>query len=239
LTTNLIFNAVDALPTGGTIRVRVAVEEGQGLVEVSDSGTGMSAEVQARAFEPFFTTKGTDGTGLGLAMVFGIVQQHEGHIEVRSAPGEGTTFCIRLPLVAEVEDAWLPNPAAEQVPTHSLRILVVDDEPVITRAVLRMLTPLGHTVAMAESGEEALAKLADQKFDVVVSDLLLGPGMTGWELADATKNRWPSVRFLLATGRGAAVDLIQAQTRRIDAVLAKPYRVDDVLRALAGTDIPQ
>jgi CheY-like chemotaxis protein len=144
-----------------------------------------------------------------------------------------------LPLVAEVEDAWLPNPAAEQVPTHSLRILVVDDEPVITRAMLRMLTPLGHTVAMAESGEEALAKLADQKFDVVVSDLLLGPGMTGWELADATKNRWPSVRFLLATGRGAAVDLIQAQTRGIDAVLAKPYRVDDVLRALAGTDIPQ
>ena len=99
LMTNLIFNAVDALPTGGTIRLRVVAEDGQGIIEVVDSGVGMSAEVQARVFEPFFTTKGEGGTGLGLAMVFGIVEQHGGHIEVRSAPGDGTTFRITFPLV--------------------------------------------------------------------------------------------------------------------------------------------
>ena len=102
LMTNLIFNAVDALPTGGTIRLRVVAEDGQGIVEVADSGVGMSAEVQARVFEPFFTTKGEGGTGLGLAMVFGIVEQHGGHIEVRSAPGDGTTFRITFPLVDAV-----------------------------------------------------------------------------------------------------------------------------------------
>ena len=84
--TNLIFNAVDAMPAGGTIRLRVLAEDGQGIIEVADSGVGMSAEVQERVFEPFFTTKGEGGTGLGLAMVFGIVEQHGGHIEVRSAP---------------------------------------------------------------------------------------------------------------------------------------------------------
>ena len=109
LMTNLIFNAVDALPTGGTIRLRVVAEDGQGIIEVTDSGVGMSAEVQARVFEPFFTTKGEGGTGLGLAMVFGIVEQHGGHIEVRSAPGDGTTFRITFPLV-EASVAAEPSP---------------------------------------------------------------------------------------------------------------------------------
>src|SRR6266851_4829840 len=106
LMTNLIFNAVDALPTGGSIRLRVEAQAGQAVIEVADSGVGMSAEVQARVFEPFFTTKGEGGTGLGLAMAFGIVEQHCGQIEVHSAPGGGTTFRITFPLAdasAEVQ----------------------------------------------------------------------------------------------------------------------------------------
>ena len=91
LMTNLIFNAVDALPTGGTIRLTVGVSDAQGVVEVVDSGVGMTTDVQQRVFDPFFTTKGEGGTGLGLAMVFGIVEQHGGHIDVHSAPGVGTT----------------------------------------------------------------------------------------------------------------------------------------------------
>jgi signal transduction histidine kinase len=105
LMTNLVFNAVDALPMGGTIRLRVGAEVGHGIIEVADSGVGMSAEVQERVFEPFFTTKGERGTGLGLAMVFGIVEQHGGHIDVRSELGEGTTFRITLPLVVNVSAA--------------------------------------------------------------------------------------------------------------------------------------
>ena len=237
--TNLIFNAVDALPTGGTVHLRVRAEDGQGLVEVADSGVGMSAEVQARAFEPFFTTKGESGTGLGLAMVFGIVEQHGGHIDVRSAPGDGTTFRMRFPLVDALAEVPLkPSPAlpAQLEPFRLLRILVVDDEPMMTKAVVRMLKPSGHVVSVAGSGEEALEKLAEQTFDVMVSDMGMGAGMNGWELAVAVKSRWPSVRFLLATGWGAAIDPAEARAKGVETVLAKPYHSADLLRALASPD---
>jgi len=240
LLTNLIFNAVDALPTGGSIRLRVLAEDGQAIIEVADSGVGMSAEVQERVFEPFFTTKGEGGTGLGLAMVFGIVEQHGGHIEVRSALGDGTTFRITLPLLsawAEAEPTpTLPAPPAQLRPLLPLRILAVDDEPMMTRAVVRMLKPSGHAVSVAASGEEALEKLAEHAFDVVVSDMGMGPGINGWEFAEAVKGRWPDVRFLLATGWGAAIDPSEARAKGVEAVLAKPYRLADLLRALARTD---
>jgi signal transduction histidine kinase len=237
LMTNLIFNAVDALPTGGVIRLRVVAEHGRGIVEVADSGIGMSAAVQARVFEPFFTTKGEGGTGLGLAMVFGIVDQHGGQIEVNSAPGNGTTFRVTLPLVdasAPPEPAAAPAaPIGALVP---LRILAVDDEPMMTKAVMRMLKPSGHVVSVAGSGEEALAELAEQTFDVVVSDMGMGAGMNGWELAEAVRRRWPKVRFLLATGWGAAIDPAEARAKGVEAVLAKPYQLADLLRVLTGTD---
>jgi CheY-like chemotaxis protein len=237
LMTNLIFNAVDALPTGGVIHLKVVAEGGQGIIEIADSGVGMSVEVQKRVFEPFFTTKGEAGTGLGLAMVFRIVEQHGGRIEVRSVPGDGTTFSITLPLVkmsAEVELA--PKPVPQMEPPRAMRILMVDDEPMMTKAVARMLKPSGHVVSVAASGEEALEKLAEQTFDVVVSDVGMGIGMNGWELAEEVKCRWPGVRFLLATGWGAALNPDEARTRGVDAVLSKPYQLTDLLEALAQTD---
>ena len=237
LLTNLIFNAVDALPTGGTIRLRVVAEDGQGIVEVIDSGVGMSAEVQERVFEPFFTTKGEGGTGLGLAMVFGIVEQHGGHIEVRSTPGSGTTLCMRFPLAGALAEAeQSPRSSVQLEPPRPLRVLAVDDEPMITRAVVRMLKPSGHVVSVAGSGEEAIEKLAEQPFDVVVSDMGMGAGMNGWELADMVRVRWPGVRFLLATGWGAAMDPVEARTRGVEAVLSKPYHPSELLQALARTD---
>jgi CheY-like chemotaxis protein len=233
---NLIFNAVDALPSGGTIRLRVLAEDGQGIIEVVDSGVGMTAEDQARVFEPFFTTKGESGTGLGLSMVFGIVEQHRGHIEVRSAPGQGATFRMKFPLAEASGDARPGGGSAQVKPLLPMRILAVDDEPMMTRAIVRMLKPLGHVVSVAASGEEALEKLAEHPFDAVVSDLGMGSGMNGWELADAVRLRWPGVRFLLATGWGAAIDPAEATTRGVEAVLSKPYHPVDLLHALGRTD---
>src|SRR5258708_28895654 len=199
----------------------------------------MSAEVQARVFEPFFTTKGEGGTGLGLAMVFGIVEQHGGHVEVRSAPGDGTTFRMAFPLVTEAPLEVSPSrPSGPQVASpRPLRVLAVDDEPMMTKAVVRMLKPSGHLVSVAASGEEALQKLAEQPFDVVVSDMGMGAGMNGWELADEVRRRWPSVRFLLATGSGAAIHPGGARAKSVEAVLSKPYHPADLRRALAGIAI--
>jgi CheY-like chemotaxis protein len=115
-------------------------------------------------------------------------------------------------------------------------VLAVDDAPMMTRAVARMLEASGHVVTAAASGEEALERLAEQTFDVVVSDMGMGAGMNGWELAKAVKSRWPGLRFLLATGWGAALDPAEARTRGVDVVLSKPFRTDDLIRALARTD---
>jgi diguanylate cyclase (GGDEF)-like protein/PAS domain S-box-containing protein len=237
LMTNLIFNAIDALPDGGTIRLRVRVQHGSAVLDVADSGVGMSAEVRERVFEPFFTTKGESGTGLGLAMVFGIVEQHGGLIEVDSAPGEGTTFRITFPLLVLAQAADRPPPRVVQAgSSRPLRVLAVDDEPMMTKAVVRVLRPSGHVVTVAASGEEALDRLAERSFDVVISDMGMGAGMNGWELAEAVKQRWPEVRFLLATGWGAAIDPDEARARGVEAVLAKPYRGSDLLQALHRID---
>ena len=234
LMTNLIVNAVEAMPAGGTIHVRVEAQDGQGIIEVADSGQGMSAEAQARVFEPFFTTKGGSGTGLGLAIVFGIVEQHGGQVEVRSAPGDGTTFRITFPLVEALVEAEPSVAPTQSERSRPLRVLTVDDEPMMTKAVVRMLRPSGHVVVAAASAEEAMQKLIEQDFDVVVSDMGMGAGMNGLELADAVRGRWPDVRFLLATGWGAAIDADEARARGVEAVLSKPYHPDDLLRALAS-----
>ena len=235
--TNLIFNAVDAMPAGGSIRLVVGERDGSAMVEVVDTGVGIPPEVQARLFEPFFTTKGERGTGLGLATVFGVVEGLGGRIEVDSTPGSGTTFRILLPLAPS---AATPTPAvARPVANRSadraqLRILAVDDEPGITRAVARLLRPSGHVVRTAASGEQALEELEAEAFDVVISDLAMGPGLNGWELAEQVQQRWPRMRFVLATGWGASIDAAEAQAKGVSGVLAKPYRLEDLEQVLAA-----
>jgi two-component system NtrC family sensor kinase len=141
-----------------------------------------------------------------------------------------------LPLVAGAAEVEPSLAAAQLEPPRPLRVLTVDDEPMITRAVVRMLKPSGHRVTVATSGEEALEKLAGQPFDVVVSDVGMGSGMNGWDLADEVKRRWPNVRFLLATGWGAAIDPGAARARGVEAVLSKPYHPVDLIQALARSD---
>lgn len=193
---------LDALPDGGAIHLRARRDDGWVVIEVEDSGIGMSAEVQARAFEPFFSTKGERGTGLGLAQVYGIVQQHGGEIRVMSSPGHGTTFCLLLPW-AEPAGTDPPAPAASPMEAGRLTILAVEDEPALSRLLASMLGE--HDVLLAASGEEALAVLDAQPVDLVVSDLGLGSGMSGWDLADAVRLRSPKTRFILATGWGAGI----------------------------------
>jgi CheY-like chemotaxis protein len=230
--TNLILNAVDALPSGGAIRLAARGDGDRVTVDVTDTGTGMSADVQARVFEPFFTTKGDRGTGLGLAMVLGIVERHGGSIVLESLPGSGTTF--HLSFRASNGVVAPERPSVAPPPVVPLRVLAVDDEPALGRLLTQLLQVDGHQVVVATSGEQALELLTGQPFDLVISDVGMGAGMNGWELAGRTLARHPSIRFALATGWGALIDPDEAQARGIAAVLAKPYRLADVKQLLAA-----
>jgi nitrogen-specific signal transduction histidine kinase/CheY-like chemotaxis protein len=229
--TNLIFNAVDALPSGGTIHLTARGDGDQVILEVRDSGTGIPDDVQARVFDPFFTTKGERGTGLGLSQVTAIVKRHGGTIELRSSPNHGTSFRLKFPRAAASAATRAEHHAAQvmvSAPRRSIRILVVEDEKQLARMASLVLTQRGHHVVVAPSTEEALGHLAQERFDLIVSDLGLGSGQNGWDLADAVRTRWPKTHFVLVTGWGAAIDLKDAQARGVHEVISKPYRIADL-----------
>lgn len=233
--TNLIFNAIEAMPEGGTIALSARRSDDQVVVEVADTGSGMTPEVRSRIFEPFFSTKGERGTGLGLAMVFSIVRWHGGQIDVTTEPGRGTTFRLNL-LASEATGAAAPA-TGEERPARSLRILVVDDETRLAALAAGMLRRDGHQATETGSGREALDRLRTEPFDLVISDLSMGDGMNGWELAAATEQLVPGLPVVLATGWGAAIDEEEARGRGVRAVLAKPFRISD-LRDVVARVVP-
>ncbi len=215
---NLIFNAVDALPEGGTITLGTRAEGGAIVLMISDNGIGMSEDVRRRCLEPFFTTKGKHGTGLGLSMVFGIMQRHAGTIEIKSDPGAGTTFQLRLPLAnvlaaaQPAETSWAPAP---------LRILVVDDQPVLCQVLCEYLQADLHIVETALSGSAALEKFDESQFDLVITDHVMAE-MTGEQLAIALKERNPQVPVILLTGYPGVSASGRKYAPAVDLVLGKP-----------------
>jgi signal transduction histidine kinase len=194
--TNLIFNAVDAMPDGGTLTLRTREKDGRVILEVSDTGVGMDEVVRQHCLEPFFTTKGANGTGLGLAMVYGIVQRHSGTVELESQPAAGTTFSISFP----VAGATANEPAETQsVIGRPLRVLVVDDEPVLCQLLFEYLKSDWHTVETATSATQALEKFRLGSFDLVITDRLM-PEMSGDDLAAAIKAMAPRQPVVMVTG---------------------------------------
>ena len=230
---NLILNAVDAMHEGGTLRLGARREHDRVIVEVSDTGVGISAEALPHVFEPFFTTKGERGTGLGLAIVYSIAERHQATLSASSVVGKGTTITMSLPAAQQVATQRETAPASTA--TTGRRILVVDDEPAIARMVRMMLAPHGHTIVTASSGEEALDEIraADPPFDLILSDLGLGAGINGWELLERVRREGRDTRFVLSTGWGAQIDPAEAASRGADGVLSKPYRLADVLSVVA------
>jgi signal transduction histidine kinase/ActR/RegA family two-component response regulator len=240
--TNLIFNAVDAMPQGGTLTLRTKViGEGsepsrQMQLEVSDTGAGMDEEARRRCLEPFFTTKGERGTGLGLAMVYGMVRRHSSEIEIESALGQGTT--VRLSFAAPAGASTVPaQPAAVfEVPTD-LRILVVDDDPVLLKSLRDTLEGDGHTIVTANGGQEGIdlfraALEGKQTFDIVVTDLGM-PYIDGRRVASAVKTASPSTPVILLTGWGQRLVAEGDIPSHVDRVLSKPPKLRDLREALA------
>ncbi len=231
LLTNLIANAVDAMPNGGTITIRTQTEGDRVLLSVSDTGVGMSEEVRRRAFEPFFSTKGSQGTGLGLSICYGIVQRHGGEIDLQSEQGNGTTVFVRLPVSGET----LPLGQDETLPAlPPLTILLVDDEESVRAVIGRMLTRAGHKVIMAGGGREAIHEIHERapgEIHVVITDLGM-PQVTGREVARASKAHSPQTPVILLTGWGAKMGQELAAPEEVDEILTKPVQSIDLHRSL-------
>jgi signal transduction histidine kinase len=231
--TNLVLNAVDALPRGGRLTVEAGPVGSNAVVSVADTGVGMSEEVRQRAHEPFFTTKGVKATGLGLSVAYGIARRHGGELAVQSEEGRGTTIRVTLPLPA---GAAPPPPPSPTLPRRALRILLVDDEEEVRNALAEMLATRGHTVITAGGGAEALRRLEeDPAFDLLLTDLVM-PSMTGWELAGAARARRPRLAVGVVTGWGDVPEATSGSRASVDFVLSKPVTLealDDVVGRLA------
>ena len=227
--TNLLVNALEAMPAGGTCAFQVRAARDTVVVTVDDTGCGMSEETRRRIFEPFFSTKGPRGNGLGLAVTWGIVQRHQGTIEVTSRVERGTTFAITLPaspMASPIEEC---RPATADAP--SARVLVVDDEPELRDVLAAFLEDGGHTVVRAADGAEALRRLEQESFDVVLTDLSM-PGMSGWQVAETCRERDLRCLVGVVTGWGDQLDPERVRREGIAFVIAKPFEAAEVLRCV-------
>ncbi len=232
--THLIFNAADAMPEGGTITLRTRPDAAGGAVwlEVEDMGIGMTDEVRRRCLEPFFTTKDhAPGTGMGLSVVYGIIERHEGGLDIVTAPGNGTTMRVRLPVhrAAAVAASAIEE---EHRPGRPLRVLLVEDDPMVREVVSEYLRRDEHVVSTAVTGSEGLEKFQAGTFDLVVTDLALD-GINGEKLAAEVKRRAAATPVILLTGFGDTVLSAGRKPENIDFVLRKPLAPAELWRAMA------
>lgn len=241
---NLIFNAVDAMPSGGTLTLRTRIEEhSQGssgnlhnlVVEVTDSGVGMDEETRRRCLEPFFTTKGERGTGLGLAMVYGVIQRHSADLEIESTPDQGTTVRLSFAVPVGATDDLGLSDTTQPVPTR-LRILVVDDDPLILRALCETLESDGHEVITANGGQAGIdafcaAQGRGKPFSIVITDLGM-PRVDGRKVASFVKSASGSTPVILLTGWGQRLVAEGEVPPEVDRVLSKPPKLRELREAL-------
>jgi two-component system cell cycle sensor histidine kinase/response regulator CckA len=231
---NLCVNSRDAMPDGGSILVatRNHTEQGRVEISVSDTGAGIPPEIQKKIFEPFFTTKQPGkGTGLGLATVYGMVQQSGGSIRLDSTPGQGTTFVISLPRCVQTEAAPEP-PARKPLSAERAIILVVEDEETLRQAMLKQLRAQGYPALAAADGHEALSILSrTPQIGIVICDIVM-PRMGGRELARLAAQQHPDLRMIFMSGHPDQAQ--QLADSAVQAVfLPKPFDAQALLAAIA------
>jgi PAS domain S-box-containing protein len=249
---NLAINARDAMAQSGRLTIETAnthldadyarsnpeVAVGDyAVLCVSDTGSGMTPEVLARAFEPFFTTKAAKGSGLGLSMVYGFAQQSKGHVKIYSEPGHGTTVRLYLPRAAtKTGAAQMAKPDALQAARPNERILVVEDNTEVRETVVRQLRDLGYDTLEAASGKEAIdILLSDERIDLMFSDVVMPGGMDGTQLAEAATELRPGLKILLTSGFARASIQDGATSAYLKNLLSKPYRKTELAERLRAT----
>jgi signal transduction histidine kinase/ActR/RegA family two-component response regulator len=228
---NMVYNAVDAMPSGGEIRVTVQETRDRVVVMIKDTGTGMTPDVKKRLFDPFFTTKGKAGTGMGLAVSFGIIRRHEGSIDVESEPGRGTTFKISLPKVTPVASRNQDNASVTQPEFNrdKMHVMVVDDEEYVRDVLKEALEAEGCEVISAQSGEIALAMFDEHqdKIDAIFTDIGM-PDMSGWELVNEIRARNKTVPLAIISGWADNISVETRNSVKANWVIAKPFDINKI-----------
>jgi len=228
--TNLISNAVDAMPRGGEIIVTSRMDAPFAVITIEDTGGGIPLSIKDRIFDPFFTTKGPQSTGLGLSVSYGIINRHHGTIVADSVEGKGAAFTIKLPITAKTEtkedrpEKVIPLQARQK----KARVLVIDDEPEVRELLRDILSDAGHDVDVARDGCEGIAMFEKQAYDIVLTDLGM-PVMSGWEVAGKIRQLNKCVPIALVTGWNVVLDDEAMHSSGINLVVHKPFQVDQVL----------
>ncbi|HEY9028711.1 MAG TPA: PAS domain S-box protein, partial [Burkholderiaceae bacterium] len=250
---NIAINARDAMPDGGRLQFRAgasralsaelrrdlddpsAPDERFVAIAIADTGTGMPESVRERAFEPFFTTKDAGrGTGLGLSTVYGFVKQSKGTVSIDSAPGEGTTVTLYIPRPWEAQEPDAADDGASEAVPDGLRVLLVEDDSEVRNVVRKFLDTLRCKVTVAANAEQALLALGPEaRFELLLSDIALGPGLRGTDLAAQAQQRFPELAILLMSGYSAELLDADRDSPPSWELLRKPYSRDELARAIA------
>ncbi len=228
--TNLINNAIDAMPKGGRIKIKTFRENGHISIAIQDTGVGISEAIRNRIFDPFFTTKGVQSTGLGMSVSYGIINRHGGTIRVDSTEGKGSTFAITIPISDNIllkEEKT--KPVAEE--KRKSTILVIEDEEEVRNLLADILIENGHQVETASDGNQGIDMFKKKDFDLVFTDLGM-PGTSGWEVAEKIKAINDSVPIALITGWNVelSINMSEMKNDRVDFVVQKPFEINQILK---------
>ncbi|KXZ39077.1 Signal transduction histidine kinase [Alkalithermobacter thermoalcaliphilus JW-YL-7 = DSM 7308] len=224
---NILNNAIDAMPESGNIKITTHNTSEYVIVEIEDTGVGMSKDVLSKIFDPFFSTKGVNGNGIGLSVSYKIIKDHNGDIKAESKEGAGSKFIITLP--REHEEFIQTKNINETLAKFNFKLLVVDDKVAVAKATGEILKNIVQKVDICFSGKEALSKIEINNYDIVISDLAM-PGMNGIELAKIVKEKYPHLKFVIMTGWLGDID--ECKETIIEHILEKPFGIDEVTKIL-------
>ena len=227
---NMIFNSVDAMPQGGKIHIATYAKNESIYLALSDNGTGMTEETKNRIFDPFFTTKGMDHSGLGMSMLYGTIKRHNGSIDIKTAPGEGTTFTIALPKGKEKIEKR-DGTQGSVVERRKSNILIIDDEPEIGAMLSEILSKQGHQASVFESGKGGLEAFKEGSYEIVITDLGM-PDISGWDVINIARQIEPDVITGIITGWDISEE--EAKQKGVDFLITKPFESNQLVQAVAN-----
>jgi signal transduction histidine kinase len=228
--TNILQNAIDALPQGGQVIIKTKTDREKIFVSITDNGAGISDEVKEKIFQPYFTTKGVERSGLGLSVAYGIMKRHKGDIEVQSKPGQGSTFTLIIPLECSTKkECKKEKKVSQQKPAN---ILVIEDEQAVREVIVEILELENHKVTQADGGNQGIEFFKKGKFDIVITDLGM-PNISGWEVAKTIKGIDPEAVVIMVTGWGAQFDEKKLKENKVDHIVAKPIKMNHLMNLVS------